>query len=191
MTMNIWQGMSVPEETHPGLFDHRCLPKYRPRGKSSFNSSGIGLRRVGWVQVVLSILDPSLVSLEVNGIKSKPLMLSRSICQACVGALIHKLKANPVLHEITLPGANTPASYSTCTNDVTAYAKSNAEIDEDGKKISRSEVTGANITRDKSVGLRLGAWKGVSLPRRNGLLKIFGVWFGHDANLEKNWLEVR
>ena len=50
--------------------------------------------------------------------------------------------------------------------------------------------------KDKSEGLRLGAWKrGGPLPGpfrwSDGLVRILGVWFGPDLQLERNWLEVR
>ena len=55
-------------------------------------------------------------------------------------------------------------------------------------------MTGAKINRDKSVGLRLGTWKGCALPGpfiwKDGPCKILGVWFGPDLQLEKNWSEV-
>lgn len=49
------------------------------------------------------------------------------------------LKANPFLHGITLPGAITPGSYSAFVDDVAAFVKSKAEIDEIGKQISSYE----------------------------------------------------
>ena len=63
------------------------------------------------------------------------------------------------------------------------------------KEIGRYEaVTGAKINREKSVGLRLGLWKGCALPGpfiwSDSSCKILGVWFGPDFQLEKNWSEV-
>lgn len=108
---------------------------------------------------------------------------------------ILKLNANRVLLGITLPGSNTPAKYSAYVGDVTAFMKSNAEIDELSKEISMyEEVTGATINCEKSVGLLLSAWKGISLLGpfiyTDGPLMILDVCFGPDLQLEKD-LDVR
>ena len=63
------------------------------------------------------------------------------------------------------------------------------------KEIGRFEtVTGAKINREKTVGLRLGSWKGFALPGpfiwKDGPCKILGVWFEPDLQLEKKWSEV-
>lgn len=97
-----------------------------------------------------------------------------------------KLKSNPLLREISLPAAITSARYSSYVDD----------IDEVAKEIKGYKtVTATKVNGDKSVGLRLGAWKVVSLPGpflwTDGPVKIFGLWFGHDLLLEMNWSDVR
>ena len=65
------------------------------------------------------------------------------------------------------------------------------------KAVSEYErIAGAKVNFDKSEGLRLGAWRG-----RNTLpgpfrwsdrpVRIFGVCFGSDLQLERNWSEVQ
>lgn len=67
---------------------------------------------------------------------------------------LSKLEVNRVLRGITLPGANNPTRYSTSADDVTAFVKSNAEIDDVGKDNSRyEEVTGDKINGDSFYGL--------------------------------------
>ncbi len=58
-------------------------------------------------------------------------------------------------------------------------------------------ATGATINPDKSVGLRLGTWRGKSMPSDSVVgcwtdrpVKLLGVWFGPDLQLDKNWDEV-
>ena len=55
-------------------------------------------------------------------------------------------------------------------------------------------IAGAKVNFDKSEGLRLGAWTG-TLPGpfrwSDGPVRILGVWFGPDLQLERNWLEVQ
>ena len=143
--------------------------------------------------------------MEVNGVRSKPFILSRSIRQGCpllpllyilaLEPFLCKLRANPVLHGLTLPDATTTARYTAYADDVTLLVTSSAEVEEVSKEIGRYEtVTGARINREKSVGLRLGSWKGCALPGpfswTDGSCKILGVWFGPDLQLEKNWSEV-
>ena len=55
---------------------------------------------------------------------------------------------------------------------------------------------GAKVNFDKSKGLRLGAWRGSgTLPGpfrwSGGPVRILGVWFGPDLQLERNWSEVQ
>ena len=57
-------------------------------------------------------------------------------------------------------------------------------------------IAGAKGNFDKSKGLRLGAWRGSdTLPgpfrRSDRLVRILGVWFEPDLQLERNWLEVQ
>ena len=87
------------------------------------------------------------------------------------------------------------ARYTAYADDVSVLVTSSAEVEEVSKEIGRYEaVTGAKINREKSVGLRLGSWKGCVLPGpliwKDGPCKILGVWFGPDLQLEKNWSEV-
>ena len=59
-----------------------------------------------------------------------------------------------------------------------------------------SGLQGAKVNFDKSEGLRLGAWRGSNTlpgPFRwsDGPIRILGVWFGPDLQLERNWSEVQ
>ena len=108
---------------------------------------------------------------------------------------LRKLKANAALRGLTLPGSSEVARYTAHADDVSVLVTSSAEVEEVSKEIGRYEaVTGAKINREKSVGLRLGSWKGWALPGpfiwKDGPRKILGFWFGPDLHLEKNWSEV-
>ena len=65
------------------------------------------------------------------------------------------------------------------------------------KAVSEYErIAGAKVNFDKSEGLRLGAWRGSdTLPGpfcwSDGPVRILGVWFGPNLQLERNWLEVQ
>ena len=58
------------------------------------------------------------------------------------------------------------------------------------KAVSKYErIAGAKVNFDKSEDLQLGAWRGSdTLP---GPVRILGVWFGPDLQLERNWSEVQ
>ncbi|CAE1328699.1 unnamed protein product [Acanthosepion pharaonis] len=145
--------------------DHRFL-------EAVLSAAGFGADFRSWIRLLYAT---SGALVEVNGVRSEPFVLSRSIRQGCplspllyvlaLEPFLRKLKANPVLRGISLPGATTSARYSAYADDVSALVSSRAEIDEVSKEISGYEmVTGARINRDKSVGLRLGAWREFLFP---------------------------
>ena len=166
------------------------------------SAAGFGVNFRSWIRLLYA--SPG-VMVEVNGVRSKAFILSRSIRQGCplspmlyilaLEPFLCKLRANPILRGLTLPGAAVTARYTAYADDVTVLVTSSAEIEEVSKEIGRYEhVTGAKINREKSVGLRLGSWKGCALPGpfswTDGPCKILGVWYGPDLQLEKNWAEV-
>ena len=62
--------------------------------------------------------------------------------------------------------------------------------------VEYERITGAKVNFDKSEGLRFGAWRGSNTlpgPFRwsDGPVRILGVWFGPDLQLERNWSEVQ
>ena len=108
--------------------------------------------------------------------------------------LLCKLKANPALCGLTLPGSNEVARYTAYADDISVLVTNSAKV-EMSKELWRYEaVTGAKINSKKSISLRLGSWKGCALPGpfiwKDGPCKILGIWFGPDLQLEKNWSEV-
>ena len=166
------------------------------------SSAGFGVDFRTWIRLLYA--SPG-VMVEVNGVRSEPFTLTRSIRQGCplspmlyilvLEPFLRRIKANPVLRGLTLPGTSEVARYTAYADDVSVLVTSSAEVEEVSKEIGRYEaVTGAKINREKSVGLRLGSWKGCVLPGpfiwKDGPCKILGVWFGPDLQLEKNWSEV-
>ena len=142
---------------------------------------------------------------KVNGVRSRPFILTHSIrlgcplsSMLCIIALepfLRKLKADPVLRCLTLPGSTEVARYTSYADDISVLVISSVDVVEVNKEIGRFEVvTGVKINREKSVGLQLGSWKGCALPGlfswKDSPCKILGVWFGPNLQLEKNWSEV-
>ena len=175
--------------------DHRFM-------ESILNTAGFGQDFRAWIQLLYA--TPSSM-VEVNGVRSKPFRLSRSVRQGCplspmlyvlaLEPFLRRVKANPVLRGITLPGTINPVTHTAYVDDVTMFVTNNAEILEVDKEIREYEkVAGAKINSRKSEGLRLGSWRGVPLPGpfrwTDGPWEILGVYFGPGVLLEKNWSEV-
>ena len=62
--------------------------------------------------------------------------------------------------------------------------------------VEYERIAGVKVNFDKSEGLRLGAWRGSNtLPGSfrwsDGPIRILGVSFGPDLQLERNWSEVQ
>ena len=161
------------------------------------SAAGFGLHFRTWIRLLYA--SPGVME-EMNGLRSEPFTLTQSIPQGCllspcVRALSAQAKGEPSPTRPHLPGYLTGARYTAYADDVSVFVTSCAEVEEVSKEIGRYEaVTGAKINCEKSVGFRLGSWKGCTLPDsfiwKDGPCKILGVWFGPDLQLEKNWSEV-
>ncbi|CAE1276092.1 unnamed protein product [Acanthosepion pharaonis] len=98
--------------------DHRFL-------EAVLSAAGFGPHFRTWIRLLYA--SPGAL-VEVNGVRSKPFMLSRSFRQGCplspllyalaLEPFLRKLKTNPVLRGISLPGATTSARYFAYADDV-------------------------------------------------------------------------
>ena len=169
--------------------------------EAALSVDGFRLHFRTWIRLLY--VSPG-VMVEVNGVRSEPFTLTHSIHQGCrllpmlyilaLEPFLHKLKANPALHGLTLPGSSEVPRYTAYADDVSVLVMS-AEVEEVSKEIRRYKaVTGAKINCEKSVSLQLGSWKGCAHPGpfiwRDIPCKILGIWFGPNLQLEKNWSEV-
>ena len=88
---------------------------------------------------------------EVNGVRSEPFTLTRSIRQGCpqspmryilaLEPFLRKLKANLVIRGLTLPGSREVVRYTAYADDVSVLVKSSVEVEEVSKEIGRYEHT--------------------------------------------------
>ena len=159
-----------------------------------------------WIKILYQ--SPTLV-VQVNGKRSGVFPIERSVHQGCplspllcviaLEPLLRRLREGwirPVLREITVTGPMR-AKVSAYADDITVVVSSVSEIVAVKEALARYEqITGAKINLEKSKGLRLGAWTGSDkLPGpfrwSDGPIKILGVWFGPDLQVEKNWSEVQ
>ena len=99
---------------------------------------------------------------------------------------------NPALRGVPFAGLLT-ARVSAFADDITVFVSRRLDIKAVKKAVSEYErIAGAKVNFDKSEGLRLGAWRGSNTrpgPFRwsVGPVRILGVWFGPDLQLERNW----
>ena len=179
--------------------DHRFLA-------SVLQAAGFESDFCRWISILYKA--PQAV-VDVNGMRSEPFRVTRSVRQGCplspllyvlvLEPLLRRLRdegVNPALSGVELPGG-ARAKNSAFADDVTIFVSSKKNIEVVRKQLERYEkVTGAKINLGKSKGLRLGAWRGLeSLPGpfswTDGPVRILGVWFGPDLQLEKNWSEIQ
>lgn len=85
-----------------------------------------------------------LVQNHSSGLPPFPPTLERFLC---------KLRANPVIGEISLPGATASARYTDYADTGFTLVTSSSKIDKVGREIQFMRLTGAMIKCDKSVGL--------------------------------------
>ena len=147
--------------------------------------------------------------LQVNGRRSRVFAIECSVRQGrplspllyvlALEPLLRRLrdeKTNPVLRGVPFAGP-LMARVSAFTDDITVFVSHWLDIIAVKKAVSEYErIAGAKVNFDKSEGLRLGAWRGSNTlpgPFRwsDGPVRILGVWFGPDLQLERNWSEVQ
>ena len=102
---------------------------------------------------------------------------------------------NPALHGVPFAGPLT-ARVSPFADDITVFMSRRLDIKAVKKAVGEYErIAGAKVNFDKSEGLRLGDWGSNTLPgpfrSGDGPVRILGVWFGTDLQLEGNWSEVQ
>ena len=102
-----------------------------------WSAAGFGLNFRTWIRLLYA--SPR-VMVEVNGVRSEPFTLTRSIRQGsplspmlyilALEPFLRKLKANPAERSLTLPGASEVARYTAYADDVCVLVTSNAEVEE-------------------------------------------------------------
>ena len=146
---------------------------------------------------------------QVNGRRSRVFAIERSVRQGCplspllyvlaLEPLLRRLRderTNPALRGIPFAGPLT-ARVSAFADDITVFVSRRLDIKPVKKVVSKyKRIAGAKVNFDKSESLWLSAWRGSDTfpgPFRwsDGPVRILGVWFEPDLQLERNWLEVQ
>ena len=159
-----------------------------------------------WISMMYH--NPQAV-VQVNGRRSGAFAIERSVRQGCpLSPLLYVLALEPLLHRLR-DGGTSPAlrgvpfagpltaRVSAFADDITVFVSRRLDIKSVKEAVVEYEwIAGAKVNFDKSEGLRLGAWRGSNTlpgPFRwsDGPIRIHGVWFGPDLQLERNWSEVQ
>ena len=146
---------------------------------------------------------------QVNGRRSRVFAIEPSVRQGCLLSpllyvvalkpLLRRLRdkrTSPSLRDVPFAGPLT-ARVSAFADDITVFVSRRLDIKAVKEAVVEYErIAGAKVNFDKSKGFRLGAWRGSNTlpgPFRwsDGPIRILGVWFGPDLQLEQNWSEVQ
>ena len=179
--------------------DHRFLA-------SVLETAGFKPEFRRWISMMYH--NPQAV-VQVNGRRSRVFAIERSVRQGCpLSPLLYVLALEPLLRRLRDEGtspslrgipfvSSLAARVSAFADDITVFVSRRLDIKAVKKAVSEYErIAGAKVNFDKSEGLRLGAWRGSdTLPGpfrwSDGPVRILGVWFRPDLQLERNWSEVQ
>ena len=158
-----------------------------------------------WISMMYH--NPQAV-VQVNGKRSGVIAIERSVRQGFpLSPLLYVLALEPLLRRLRDEGKSPAlrgipfvgrlaARVSAFADDVTVFVSRLRDIEAVKEEVVEYErIAEAKVNFDKSEGLRLGAWRGSNTlpgPFRwsDGPIRILGVWFGPDLQLERNWSEV-
>ena len=172
---------------------------------SVLETAGFKLEFRRWISMMYH--NPQAV-VQVNGRRSGVIAIERSVQQGCpLSPLLYVLALEPLLRRLRDEGTSLAlrgipfigrlaARVSAFADDVTVFVSRLRDIEAVKEAVVEYEwIAGAKVNFDKSEGLRLGAWRGSNTlpgPFRwsDGPIRILGVWFGPDLQLERNWSEV-
>ena len=178
--------------------DHRFLA-------SVLETAGFKPEFRRWISMMYH--NPQAV-VQVNGRRSGVIAIERSVRQGCpLSPLLYVLALEPLLRRLRDEGTSPAlrgipfvgrlaARVSAFADDVTVFVSRRQDIEAVKEAVVEYErIAEAKVNFDKSEGLRLGAWRSSNtLPEpfrwSDGPIRILGVWFGPDLQLERNWSEV-
>ena len=159
-----------------------------------------------WISMMYH--NPQAV-VQVNRRHSRVFAIERLVRQGCpLSPLLYVLALEPLLRRLRDVGTNPAlrsihfaspltARVSAFADDITVFVSRHLDIKAVKKAVGKYEqIAGPEFDFDKSEGLQLGAWMSsdtlpVPFCWSDRLIRILGVWFGPDLQLDRNWLEVQ
>ena len=171
---------------------------------SVLETSGFKPKFRRWISMMYH--NPQAV-VQVNGRRSGVIAVERSVRHGCpLSPLLYVLSLEPLLHRLRDEGTSLTlrgipfvgclsARVSAFADDITVFVSRRLDIEAVKEAVAEYErIAGVKVNFDKSEGL-LGAWRGSNTlpgPFRwsDGPIRILGMWFGPDLQLEQNWSEV-
>ena len=168
---------------------------------ATLSKMGFGPSFLHWVRLFYTGVQSCV---NVNGYLSSFFVLSRGVRQGCplspmlyvlvLEVLAVKIRANPRITGLSIPGSQTPLSpISQCADDTSLAVNSDDAILAVFETYSPFEATfGSKLNVSKSKGLRLGTWNNrrdplVQLEWTSEKIKVLGVYVGPGDLEEANW----
>ncbi|PIK42018.1 pol-like protein [Apostichopus japonicus] len=139
----------------------------------------------------------------VNGLTSGPFPVRRGVRQGCpLSPLLYVLFSETLctsldrcfgIRPFNVPGGARVKCVQ-CADDVTCIVSDLASFKPLSKVLTTfQEATGARLIKSKTKGLRLGGWRGQSLPFdatwSDVMIKVNGIWLGYGAPEAPTWAE--
>ncbi|PIK40222.1 pol-like protein [Apostichopus japonicus] len=166
----------------------------------TLESFGLNSVYIRWVSLLYKDVT-SIVT--VNGLTSGPFPVRRGVRQGCpLSPLLYVLFSETLstsldrcfgFRPFNVPGGARVKCVQ-YADDVTCIVSDLASFKPLSKVLTTfQEATGARLNKSKTKGLRLGGWRGQSLPFdatwSDVMIKVNGIWLGYGAPEATTWAE--
>jgi len=161
---------------------------------------GFGPTFIKWVRLLYTDISSAVV---VNGFISNSFPILRSVRQGCsLSPLLYvlciepfaiKIRCDPHIQGLSLPGTEAEARISLYADDTTIIFTSLPSVQKTMLVLELFGLaSGSKLNRDKCQGVWLGGWRDLAetpcnLNWTSDFIKIVGVYLGRGQYLSKNW----
>ena len=168
------------------------------------------LRTFGFKSHFISLVKLLYTDVEsrvlVNGYISNELPVQRSVRQGCslspllyvlcIEPFAHRIRMDPMIKGIPLPGTTETAKMCQYADDTNLFISDTRSVKYILTLVNLYEkVSGASLNKDKTFGMWLGRWRGCSeepggLKWSSDFQKFYGVYIGTTGADNKTWGKV-
>ena len=161
---------------------------------------GFGPQFISLVKLLYNDISSSVL---VNGFISDKFPVLRSVRQGCslspllyvlcMEPFANRIRMNPTINGIPLPGTSIPCKISQYADDTNLFISDTESVRKILILVELYElVSGAILNKSKTFGMWLGRWRGRSdqpcnLKWSSDCKKFYGVYFGTNEGVNKNW----